>query len=67
MSRWMPVLAMGFCALMSIGCDEECAVGECVNTEECFDTCIEACDGEVVDAFCNLDEVCVCDCELGCF
>lgn len=67
MTRWMPLVALLFCGAVVLGCDEECAVGECLDTEECFDTCLEVCEGDVVDAFCNLNEVCECDCEFACY
>ena len=67
MTRWMPLLALLFGALMLLGCDEECLVGECFSQQQCFDECLEVCEGDVIEAFCTIGELCECDCELGCF
>lgn len=67
MTRWIPLLVLFFCAVMAFGCDENCGAGECVDEDECAENCIDACDGEVISAFCSVDGFCDCECELGCF
>ena len=63
------MLFMALVASVAVGCDEVCAVGECGGggPEECFEECLEVCEGDVIDAFCSVDFICECDCELGCF
>lgn len=68
MIRRMLLLMLVFgAALATIGCDEECVVGECFSFEQCEQECFEVCEGDVIEAFCTIGDVCECDCELGCF
>ncbi|MEM7135211.1 MAG: hypothetical protein AAF500_01460 [Myxococcota bacterium] len=67
MIRWMAVLFVSAGLAIVAGCEEECVVGECVNDGECFEECLEVCEGDVIDAVCTFDEICDCECELGCF
>lgn len=69
MTRLMPLVAMIFCAVMAVACDDAliCDGGGCVDDEECVDNCVEICDGEVFSAFCSLEEFCECECEFACF
>ncbi|MEM8608525.1 MAG: hypothetical protein AAGF92_15570 [Myxococcota bacterium] len=67
MTRWLPLIALVFGALAFAGCDEDCIVGECFSFEQCEEECIEVCEGEVIEAFCTIGDVCECDCGLGCF
>lgn len=68
MTRWILTLALLFGALSTVGCDEEdCVVGECFSEEQCFEECIEVCEGNVLEAFCTIGGLCECDCEFGCF
>ena len=57
---------MVFGALLTVGCDEECVVGECFSFEQCEEECIEVCEGEVLDAFCDVGGLCECDCAIQC-
>ena len=56
--------------LFTLGCTsgDACVGGECFTQADCISECEEACEGDVLNAFCDLEEtLCECECEFGCF